>query len=174
MDFFLLCGLVEVQFVHVSWAFWTFYCRVALLKSKIGVPIRLFGLHPCLTLLKSPISRFIIPILDFLRASLRFNVQSATLRRSFWASTCLSTTLKSNPSRYDALFGLHPLAFPFTLTIQIPMHTNTNAISAFIPSSLLPSPSHHAERRTPNTGLVKPKIATLDTGLCFNSIPHIE
>ena len=54
------------------------------------------------------------------------------------------------------------------------MHTNTNAINAFIPSSLLPSPSHHAERSTPNTGLVNPKIATLDTGLCFNSIPHIE
>ena len=27
---------------------------------------------------------------------------------------------------------------------------------------------------TDDTGLVKPKIATLDTVLCFNSIPHIE
>ena len=70
--------------------------------------------------------------------------------------------------------GIYSAFFPFTLTMQIPMHTNTNAINAFIPSSLLPSPSHQAERSTPNTGLVKPKIATLDTGLCFNSIPHIE
>lgn len=54
------------------------------------------------------------------------------------------------------------------------MHTRTKAISAFHPSSAEPSPSHHADKSTPNTGLVKPKIATLETGLYFNRMPRFS
>ena len=59
-------------------------------------------------------------------------------------------------------------------TIPIPMHTSTSAISALIPSSLLPSRSHHADNNTPNTGFVNPKMATFDTGLYLRRIPQID
>ena len=54
------------------------------------------------------------------------------------------------------------------------MHTSTKAISAFQPSSAEPSPSHHADSRTPNTGFVKPKMATLETGLYFNRMTRFS
>ena len=50
-------------------------------------------------------------LLDFLLPPLRFKVQSATLARSFWTSSHLPATSKSNPPLFLTPFGL-PRASP--------------------------------------------------------------
>ncbi len=70
-----------------------------------------FGLWPVFPPLQRPFRRSFSLLLDFLRASRRFNVQSAALARSFWTSSCLPAALTSNPRLWLALFGL-PRAFP--------------------------------------------------------------
>ena len=70
-----------------------------------------FGLPPCFPLLQRPILRSFSLLLDFLRASRRFNVQSATLSHSFWTSSRLHAASTSNPPLFLTPFGL-PLCFP--------------------------------------------------------------
>lgn len=57
-------------------------------------------------------------LLDFLLPPLRFKVQSATLARSFWTSSHLPATSKSNPPLFLTPFGL-PRASP---PLQGPIH----------------------------------------------------
>ena len=59
----------------------------------------------------SPILWFVIPILDFLHASRRSNVQSGGLWLPFWTSCMSTATLTSNLTDYGFPFGL-PHAFP--------------------------------------------------------------
>ena len=48
--------------------------------------------------------------MDFLRASRRFNVQSATSANPFWTSSCLHAASTSNPPLLQIPFGLLPAA----------------------------------------------------------------
>ena len=89
------------------------------------------------------------------------------------ADICISS-LRSYAFICQLYFNYYFSAALLMFTIPIPMHTSTNAISALIPSSLLPSRSHHADNNTPNTGFVNPKMATFDTGLYLRRIPQIE
>ena len=70
-----------------------------------------FGLPPCFPPLQRPICRFCKSLLDFLRASRRFNIQSAALSHSFWTSSVPPATSTSNPPLFLTPFGLLP-AFP--------------------------------------------------------------
>ena len=67
-----------------------------------------FGLSPCIPLLQRPIRRATSSLLDFLRAFLRFNVQSTVQLRSFWTSSVHSTASTSNPPLFFFPFGLPP------------------------------------------------------------------
>ena len=58
----------------------------------------LFGLHPCLTPLQRPILHALTSFLDFFRASLHLNVQSATLQ--FHATLCI-TFPPHSPSSFE-------------------------------------------------------------------------
>ena len=90
-----------------------------------------FGLSPCFPLLQRPIRRSFSLLLDFLRASRCFNVQSAALSHSFWTSSCLPATSTSNPPLFLTPFGLPP-CFP---PLQRPIRRSFSLLLDF----LLPS-----------------------------------
>ena len=71
-----------------------------------------FGLPPAFPPLPRPICRFCKSLLDFLRASRRFNVQSAASVNPFWTSSVLPTTSTSNPPLFLTPFGLSPAFLP--------------------------------------------------------------
>ena len=71
-----------------------------------------FGLPRASSPPQSPILRYFSPLLDFLLPLLRFKVQSSAISRSFWTSSCLLSTSKSNPPLFLTPFGLPPASPP--------------------------------------------------------------
>ena len=75
-----------------------------------------FGLPRASPPLQSPIRSSFSLLLDFRVPPLRLMVQSSALSRSFWTSSCLLSTSKSNPPLFLTPFGLprasHPLQGP--------------------------------------------------------------
>ena len=63
-----------------------------------------FGLPLCIPLLQRPIHHAASFLLDFLRAFLRFNVQSTTPLLPFWTSSVHSSASTSNPNLYAHIF----------------------------------------------------------------------
>ena len=90
-----------------------------------------FGLPPCFPPLQRPICRFCKSLLDFLRASRHFNVQSAASANPFWTSSVLPTASTSNPPLFLTPFGLPP-CFPM---LQRPIRRFCKSLLDF----LLPS-----------------------------------
>ena len=72
-----------------------------------------FGLSPASSPLQSPICHSFSLLLDFLLPPLHFKVQSPTLARSFWTSSHLPSSSKSNPQLFLAPFGLPRISPPF-------------------------------------------------------------
>ena len=70
-----------------------------------------FRLPPAFPSLQRPILRSFSLLLDFLRASRRFNVQSAASANPFWTSSVLPAASTSNPPLFLTPFGLSP-CFP--------------------------------------------------------------
>ena len=117
-----------------------------------------FGLSPCFPLLQRPICRFCKSLLDFLRASHRFNVQSAASANPFWTSSCLPAASTSNPPLLQIPFGLLPASpllqrpirrFCKSLLDFLRASRRFNVQSAalshsFWTSSVLPAASTHA------------------------------
>ena len=117
-----------------------------------------FGLSPCFPLLQRPIRRSFSLLLDFLRASRCFNVQSATLSHSFWTSSCLPATSTSNPPLFLTPFGLPPCfpplqrpirrSFSLLLDFLLPSRRfnvqSAASANPFWTSSCLPAASTHA------------------------------
>ena len=97
LDFLHVSRRFNVQSTALSHHFWT--SSVPPTASTSNPPLFLipFGLPPCLPLLQRPIRHSFSSLLDFLRASRRFNVQSTALSHSFWTSSVLSTASTSNP-----------------------------------------------------------------------------
>ena len=91
--------------------FWTSSCLPAASTSNPPLLQIPFGLSPAFPPLQRPIRRFCKSLLDFLRASRCFNVQSAALSHSFWTSSVLPAASTSNPPLFLTPFGLPP-AFP--------------------------------------------------------------
>ena len=112
LDFLRASLCFNVQSATLANPFWT--SSVSPTASTSNPPLlRIpFGLPPCLPLLQRPICRSCDSLLDFLRASRRFNVQSAALSHSFWTSSVLSTASTSNPPLFLIPFGLPPCLPP--------------------------------------------------------------
>ena len=90
-----------------------------------------FGLPPCFPMLQRPILRFCKSLLDFLRASRHFNVQSAASANPFWTSSVLPTASTSNPPLFLTPFGLPP-CFPM---LQRPIRRFCKSLLDFLPPS---------------------------------------
>ena len=98
--------------VHFTRSFWTSSHLPSALKSNPPLFLAPFGLPPASPPSQSPIRRSFSPLLDFLLPPLHLKVQSATLSRSFWTSSRLPATSKSNPPLFLAPFGLHHASPP--------------------------------------------------------------
>ena len=158
MDFFPPPRCFNVQSAALSHSFWTSSVLPAASTSNPPLLQIPFGLPPCFPPLQRPIRRFFSLLLDFLRASRCFNVQSAASANPFWTSSCLPAASTSNPPLLQIPFGLPP-AFPL---LQRPIrrfckslldflrasrcfNVQSSALShSFWTSSCLPAASTHA------------------------------
>ena len=111
MDFFRASRRFNVQSAASANPFWTSSCLPAASTSNPPLLQIPFGLPPCFPLLQRPILRSFSLLLDFLRASRRFNVQSAASANPFWTSSRLPAASTSNPPLFLTPFGLPP-CFP--------------------------------------------------------------
>ena len=91
--------------------FWTSSCLPAASTSNPPLFLTPFGLPPAFPPLQRPIRRFCKSLLDFLRASRRFNVQSAASANPFWTFSVLPAASTSNLPLLQIPFGLPP-CFP--------------------------------------------------------------
>ena len=111
LDFLLPPLRFKVQSATPSRSFWTSAHPPSTSKSNLPLLLALFGLPPASPLPQGPILRYFSLLLDFLLPPLHFKVQSSALSRSFWTSSCLPSTSKSNPPLFLTPFGL-PRASP--------------------------------------------------------------
>ena len=97
LDFLLPSRRFNVQSAALSHSFWT--SSVLPTASTSNPPLLQipFGLPPCFPPLQRPILRSFSLLLDFLRASRCFNVQSAASANPFWTSSRLPAASTSNP-----------------------------------------------------------------------------
>ena len=102
LDFLVPPLRLKVQSAALPRSFWTSSCPSSASRSNPPLCLAPFGLPPASPPLQSPILRFFSLLLDFLLPLLRFKVQSATISRSFWTSSCLPSTSKSNPPLFLA------------------------------------------------------------------------
>ena len=86
-----------------------------------------FGLLRAFPPLQRPIHRSFLLLLDFLRVFLCFNIQSATLFRSFWTSSVHFSASTSNPPLNFFPFGLPP-CIPL---LQHPIHRSFSSLLDF-------------------------------------------
>ena len=97
LDFLLPSRRFNVQSATLSHSFWTSSRLHAASTSNLPLFLTPFGLLPASTPLQRPILRFCKSLLDFLRASRCFNVQSSASANPFWTSSVLPATSTSNP-----------------------------------------------------------------------------
>ena len=111
--------------------FWTSSVLPAASTSNPPLFLTPFGLSPAFPPLQRPIRRFCKSLLDFLRASRHFNVQSAASANPFWTSSVLPTASTSNPPLFLTPFGLPP-CFPM---LQRPIRRFCKSLLDFLPPS---------------------------------------
>ena len=139
-------------------AFWTSSHLPSASKSNPLLLLAPFGLPRFTPPPQSPILRSCSLLLDFLASSLRFKVQSATLSRSFWTSSHLPSTSKSNsplflapPRKKGGLQRNPPISFRQFQSTSLILHqpippSKAPAISATSESgtrTYLPSGTNH-------------------------------
>ena len=96
LDFLRASHCFNVQSAASANPFWTSSVLPTASTSNLPLLQIPFGLPPCFPPLQRPICRFCKSLLDFLRASHCFNVQSAALSHSFWTFSRLPATSTSN------------------------------------------------------------------------------
>ena len=111
--------------------FWTFSHIPAASTSNPPLFLTPFGLLPAFPPLQHPIRRSFSLLLDFLRASRCFNVQSAASANPFWTSSVLPAASTSNLPLLQIPFGLSP-AFP---PLQRPICRFCKSLLDFLPPS---------------------------------------
>ena len=118
LDFLRVSHRFNVQSAALSHSFWTFSMPPAASTSNPPLFLTPFGLPPCFPPLQRPIRRSCDSLLDFLRASHRFNVQSAALSHPFWTSSVSPPASTSNPPLLRIPFGLPPCFPPLQRPIR--------------------------------------------------------
>ena len=131
LDFLRASRCFNVQSAALSHSFWTSSCLPAASTSNLTLFLTPFGLLPASTPLQRPILRFCKSLLDFLRASRRFNVQSATLSHSFWTFSVLPAASTSNLPLFLTPFGLLPASTP----LQRPIRRSFSLLLDFLRAS---------------------------------------
>ena len=131
LDFLPPSRRFNVQSAALSHPFWTFSVPPTASTSNPPLFLIPFGLPPCLPLLQRPIRRSGESLLDFLRVSLCFNVQSAAPVIPFWTSSVSLAASTSNPPLFLIPFGLSP-CFP---PLQRPICRSRESLLDFLRAS---------------------------------------
>ena len=118
LDFFRASRCFNVQSATLSHSFWTSSCLPAASTSNPPLLQIPFGLLPASPLLQRPIRRFCKSLLDFLRASRCFNVQSSASANPFWTFSVLPAASTSNLPLFLTPFGLSPCFPPLQRPIR--------------------------------------------------------
>ena len=183
LDFRVPPLCLKVQSSAISQSFWTFSCLSSASTSNPPLLLTPFGLPPVSPLLQSPILRSFSLLLDFLLPPLRFKVQSsaifsllldfllpplhlkvhsAALFRSFWTSSCLLSTSKSNPPIFLTPFGLPPasppLQSPILLSFSLLLDFRVPPLRLKVQSATLPLPSTQKRRIAKQSASRNPPI----------------
>ena len=153
---------LKVQSSAISHPFWTFSCLSSASRSNPPLFLAPFGLPRISPPLQSPICHSCSLLLDFLLPPLRFKVQSATLARSFWTSSHLLSTSKSNPPLFLTPFGLPPASPPLQSPI---LHSFSLLLDFLLPplrlkvhSATLPLPTTQKRRIALQSACLIPAI----------------
>ena len=146
----------------LSRSFWTSAHLPSTSKSILPLLLALFGLPRIPPPLQSPICHSFSLFLDFLLPLLRFKVQSSDISRSFWTSSCLLSTSKSNPPLFLTPFGLPPASPPLQSPI---LHSFSLLLDFLLPplrlkvhSATLPLPTTQKRRIAKQSASRNPPI----------------
>ena len=112
LDFLCASRHFYVQSAALSHSFWTSSRLPATSTSNLPLFLTPFGLLPAFPPLQRPICRSFSLLLDFLRASRCFNVQSAASANPFWTFSVLPAASTSNLPLFLTPFGLSPASPP--------------------------------------------------------------
>ena len=124
--------------------FWTFSRLPAASTSNPPLFLTPFGLSPCFPPLQRPICRFCKSLLDFLRASRRFNVQSAALSHSFWTFSRLPPLQRPIRRSFSLLLDFFPPSRRFNIQSTALSHSfRTFSRLPAASTSNLPLPRMH-------------------------------
>ena len=138
-----------------------FYTNVMSGLTLLCADLR-FGLPRASPPPQSPILRYFSPLLDFLLPPLHFKVQSSALSHSFWTSSCLLSTSKSNPQLFLAPFGLSPasppLQSPFCHSCSLLLDFLTSPLHFKVQSAALPRSSTQKRRIAKQSASRNPPI----------------
>ena len=97
LDFLMPSRSFNVQSTALAHPFWTSAYLNSASTSNPPLLLIPFGLPRAISPLQRPIYLSFTFLLDFNLSPNRVNVQSASLSRSFWTSTCLHSASMSNP-----------------------------------------------------------------------------
>ena len=162
LDFLLPLLRINVQSSAPSHSFWTSSCLPSASKSNPPLLLAPFGLSPASPPLQSPILRSFSLLLDFLLPPLHLKVHSAALFRSFWTSSCLLSTSKSNPPIFLTPFGLPPasppLQSPILLSFSLLLDFRVPPLRLKVQSATLPLPSTQKRRIAKQSASHNPAI----------------
>ena len=121
-----------------------------------------FGLPRASPPPQCPIRRYFSLLLDFLLPLLRFKVQSSAPSRSFWTSSCLLSTSKSNPQLLLAPFGLPraspPPQSPFRHSCSLLLDFLASPLRLKVQSATLPLPTTQKRRIAKQSASLIPAI----------------
>ena len=152
----------KVQSATPSRSFWTSAHLPSASKSNLPLLLAPFGLSPASPPLQSPFCHSCSLLLDFRASPLHFKVQSATPSRSFWTSSCLLSTSKSNPPLFLTPFGLPPASPPLQSPI---LHSFSLLLDFLLPplrlkvhSATLPLPTTQKRRIAKQSACLIPAI----------------
>ena len=150
LDFLLPLLRFKVQSSSPSHSFWTSSCLPSASKSNPPLLLTPFGLPRASPPLQGPILLSFSLLLDFLLPLLCLKVQSSDLSRSFWTSSCLLSTSRSNPPLFLTPFGLPPasppLQSPILLSFSLLLDFRLPPLRFKVQSSTLPLPTTQKRR----------------------------
>ena len=162
LDFLLPPLCLKVQSSAISHSFWTFSCLSSASTSNPPLLLTPFGLPPVSPLLQSPILLSFSLLLDFLLPPLHLKVHSAALFRSFWTSSCLLSTSKSNPPLLLTPFGLSraspPLQGPILRSFSLLLDFRVPPLCLKVQSATFPLPTTQKRRIAKQSASLIPAI----------------
>ena len=176
LDFLVPPLRLKVQSTALSRSFWTSAHLPSTSKSNLPLLLALFGLPRIPPPLQSPICHSFSLFLDFLLPLLCLKVQSSAISRSFWTSSCLLSTSKSNPPLFLTPFGLPraspPPQSPILRSFSLLLDFLLPLLRFKVQSTTLPLPSTQKRRIAKQSASLNQPIQSSISQ--FHQVKHLQ